>query len=238
MAGSPAHPVGHLQTALWPNGVHWAFLPQGKPLSQGLTHWCWLQARLSGHSESLSHSPTLTRVRKSSLFSNLTRRKNSYTGEYSSREKLTRSTLSVWISCCSWWAIAHSSMVGDRTPGWLTTRIVGGARIHTASWNTCLEWWTFIIWWAARFNWFVFTEKKETAMLDSLHVLMTSYQNQRDFNYTYLSSGRADLLCQCIPLCKYRSWFSVASCHTLCTQQTEHKAGKLCMGSCSLLVHW
>jgi hypothetical protein len=25
-----------------------------------LTHWCWLQALLSGHSESLSHSPILT----------------------------------------------------------------------------------------------------------------------------------------------------------------------------------
>lgn len=64
MDGSPAHPVGHLQTALWPVGVHWAFFPQGKPLSQGLTHWCWLHALLSGHSESLSHSPILTRGRK------------------------------------------------------------------------------------------------------------------------------------------------------------------------------
>lgn len=59
-AGSPPQPVGHLQTALWPVGVHWALLPQGWPLSQGFTHWCWLQALLSGHSESLSHSPIFT----------------------------------------------------------------------------------------------------------------------------------------------------------------------------------
>jgi hypothetical protein len=71
--GSPPQPLGHLQTALCPMGVHWAPLPQGIPLVHGLMHWCWTQALLSGHSASLSHSPILTEEIREHSQSEITR---------------------------------------------------------------------------------------------------------------------------------------------------------------------
>ena len=145
--GSPPHPVGHLQTALWPVGVHWAFFPQGKPLSHGLTHWCWLQALLSGHSESVSHSPILTAekilIRESKFKIKVF---------FVWKRILTWWALCVRISSCPWGTSANCSMICYRAPCWLTARIVCSTWVHTTSWNTCLEWGTLIIRRTASFN--------------------------------------------------------------------------------------
>lgn len=62
--GSPAQPLGHLHTGLWPVVWHKAFLPHGASIGHGSRHWLFMHALLSGHSESSWHSPCLTANRK------------------------------------------------------------------------------------------------------------------------------------------------------------------------------
>jgi hypothetical protein len=53
---------------------------------QGLMHWCWMHALLSGHSESLSHSPTLTGRLEKLNYLGFNTKKQKKKGEHLERE--------------------------------------------------------------------------------------------------------------------------------------------------------
>ena len=142
----PAHPTGHVHTAMWLAAVQMAWGAQGFVLHGSTQEWS-MQALLVGQSASLWHSPLLTAMDK--LFCIFCFLSSFFL-------KITWSAGAVAISCCSFWAEALSPVVLRAACCNACAGISNQARIYTLSVFTGSWARTLRVRWAAklkRSNW-------------------------------------------------------------------------------------